>query len=440
MPRDPRADALAFRFMTKQWLGGASLLLSALALGGCNNLPEGCDYYVEPSSDDQSEIQLAFVSAQNGDTVCLGPGTFELTATLSVANLADFTLRGDGRDTTILNFAGQADANGHGVQMMGMTNLVVSDLSIVDTKANGLYIHGESDGVLVRNVSVGWTNEASTTNGKYAIYPVLSSNVIVEDSHTYGASDAGFYVGQVENCIVRRNTATGNVAAYEIENSTNCEMTDNVAEGNVGGFLVFELPIPDGRRGSGTLVANNTTSNNNVPNFAEGGTIVGNLPTGTGIFVLAANDLEITGNTINDNRGTGVAVVSYATVQALPTGPGTAPLPPEYDPWAENVWVHDNTFSNNGDMPGGDPPNIADPLHISMTFLDMNGVDVSGGLEDILWDGFLEEGATPGDVFCFGANGDASFRNVDIVGNFESSTTDPAPHACQGTPRPPVDL
>lgn len=414
-------------------LGWVGFGLLGLGLLGCGSeVPEGCDHFVEPGDDDQRAVQTAFVEAQDGETVCLAAGTFTLTDPVSVSGLSDFTLRGDGRASTTLDFAGQ-ETGGDAVLLMNMTDVTVSDLAIRDAAGDGLVING-ADGAVVRNVSVGWSEAARTENGKYAIYPVQSRNVLVEESETFGASDAGFYIGQVENCLVRNNEARGNVAAYEIENSVNCEVRDNLAEENVGGILVFELPgLP--MSGGGTLIVDNVVRNNNVQNFAEDGSIVALLPTGTGMFVLAANDVEITGNEITGNEGTGVAVVSYGTVQALGAGgePGD-----DFDPWAEGIWVHDNTFEDNGGMPGGDGSNPNDPLFIVSAALSGAGVDLSDGLEDILWDGLVSgEG---GDALCVQGNGDASFRNIDVAGGFASSTTDLGPHDCAGTPRPPVML
>src|SRR5690606_24030863 len=106
---------------------------------------------------------------------------------------------------------------------------------------NGVRIQG-SDQVVIRRVSAGWTNPGDSTHWKYAIYPVSSKNVLVEDSEAHGSADACIYIGQTENCIVRNNRAHGNVAGIEIENPVNCEVHGNTAEGNPGGILVFELP------------------------------------------------------------------------------------------------------------------------------------------------------------------------------------------------------
>lgn len=259
-----------------------------LLVVACNSKPAGCDDYVQPGNDDQTAIQTALVYAEDGHTVCLAPGTFHLTDPLEVSGLTDFTLRGDATDTTLLDFTGQA-AGGTGIDMMNMTRVVVSDLTIHNAAGNGLRING-GDQVVVRRVIAGWTDDV-VHPGKYAIYPVSSNNVLVEDSEAFGSADSGIYIGQTENCIVRGNHAHGNVAGIEIENSTNCEVMDNDADDNVGGILVFELPDLE-RHGAGTLVHDNRITDNNRDNFAEGG-IVQNVPRGTGMFILAANDVEI---------------------------------------------------------------------------------------------------------------------------------------------------
>jgi parallel beta-helix repeat protein len=418
--------------MKTRWLG-------LLLLIGCNGLPDGADYYVEPSGgDDTAAIQTAFVSAQDGEVVLLAAGTFHLTDAIEVSGLANFTLRGEGMEETILDFTDQM-TGGDGITMMNMTDVTVEDLAIIDAPGDGLTI-SSSDGIVVRGVSVGWSEVGRVENGKYGIYPVNSSNVLIEDSETFGASDAGFYVGQVTNCIVRNNYAYGNVAAYEIENSVNCEVTDNLAENNVGGFLVMELPTAPAR-GRGTLVANNVARTNNLYNFAEEGAAVELIPRGTGVFIIAGNEVEVRDNEITGNEGMGIGVVSWGAAMAL--GEGGA-LPDDYDPWAEDIYIHDNTLSNNGGVPGGEGDDDDDPLWLLRAALGGLGVDISMGLEPLLWDGLLEEGNTA-DTLCIQNNGSATFRNLDIIdlasGNPDTmSTTDLTPHDCVGVTRQPVVL
>ena len=57
-----------------------------------------------------------------------------------------------------------------------------------------------------------------------------------------GASDAGIYVGQSKNIVVKRSKAEFNVAGIEIENSMNADVHDNLSTHNAGGILIFDLP------------------------------------------------------------------------------------------------------------------------------------------------------------------------------------------------------
>ncbi len=423
--------------MTTTRLGSVLSAIALLVGAGCGpSVPEGCDHFISPGDNDQMDVQSALVEAQDGDTVCLAAGTFTLTDPIEISNLADFTLRGEGPETTVLDFSDQ-DAGGTGIDMMNMTRVVVQDLGIVNAAGNGLRITA-SEQVVIRRVRAGWTEAESSENGKYAIYPVSSTDVLIDESEAYGSSDAGIYVGQATNCVVRNSVAHGNVAGIEIENSLNCEVVGNTAEGNVGGILVFELPgLP--LQGAGTLVHDNVIRDNDLYNFAGDG-IVGALPRGTGIFILAANDVEVTGNTVSNNEGAGLALISWGTAEALGLG---AAEDPAYEPNAERIFVHDNTFESNGAMPGGDGRDDMDPLWVVRALLIAQGVDLSAGLETVLWDGIVPEGGEVGDVLCVQEDG-VSFRNLDIVDlaamTSPETTTDLAPHDCSFPARAPVQL
>src|SRR6185369_12957100 len=83
-----------------------------------------------------------------------------------------------------------------------------------------------------------------------------------------GASDAGIYVGQSTQIVLRDNRAEMNVAGIEIENSTYADVYNNTATNNTGGILVFNLPglpVKDGRK---TRVYSNHIHDNNTDNFA----------------------------------------------------------------------------------------------------------------------------------------------------------------------------
>ena len=107
------------------------------------------------------------------------------------------------------------------------------------------------------------------------MYPVESKNVLIDSCVAIGASDAGIYVGQSENIIVKNSVAEFNVAGIEIENSYYADVFNNYASNNTGGILVFDLPDIPQQGGHHIRVFNNKSVNNNTDNFAPEGNIVG---------------------------------------------------------------------------------------------------------------------------------------------------------------------
>ena len=131
---------------------------------------------------------------------------------------------------------------------------------------------------------------------------MLCTDVLIEDCKVSGASDAGIYVGQSQNIVVRRNTVEKNVAGIEIENSTRADVYENLATDNSGGILVFtmpDLPTKDGRL---CRVYHNKVMANNHDNFAPKGNIVATVPPGTGVMIMANDEVEVFDNTIEKNQ------------------------------------------------------------------------------------------------------------------------------------------
>jgi parallel beta-helix repeat protein len=168
----------------------------------------------------------------------------------------------------------------------------------------------------------------------------LCENVLIEYCLAIGASDAGIYVGQSKNIIVRNCEAFENVAGIEIENSLNAEVYNNKAINNTGGILVFDLPDLIQKKGGHVRVYHNVIQENNLKNFAPKGNIVGNVPKGTGMMVLATSDVEIFDNQILNNETIGVSIISYFMTEIKIKDK-------EYDPYPTGIYIHDNHFERN---------------------------------------------------------------------------------------------
>ena len=202
------------------------------------------------------------------------PGTYALTDGLSL-DVDDVTIMGDGTDATVLSFKGHT-GSGEGL-LITSDGVLVTGFAVEDTKGDGIKTKGV-DRFTADNVRVEWTNGPDPTNGAYGLYPVKSTNILIQNSEVIACSDAGVYVGQSDNIVVRNNRVSYNVAGIEIENSTNADVYGNLAWRNTGGVLVFDLPNLPKVGGHSTRVFDNVIVNNNTPNFASAAISSRNCP------------------------------------------------------------------------------------------------------------------------------------------------------------------
>ena len=170
-----------------------------------------------------------------------------------------------------------------------------------------------SDGVTFRRIKATWDTAEQSTNGAYGIYPVKSKHVLVEDSIATNASDAGLYVGQCQNVIVRNNEVFGNVAGLEIENTQYADVYENDVHDNTGGLVIFDLP-GNPIVGRDIRVRDNHVHDNNGTNFAPGGTVAA-IPVGTGTFAMASRRVEIKNNNYERNNTVDIAIVSGLIIE-----------------------------------------------------------------------------------------------------------------------------
>ena len=330
--------------------------------------PTGDVVEIAASPNFENDLKTALINAEPGQTIVLPEGTFEMSSGM-ILDVSNVTVQGKGQDKTVLDFS-QSTAGGDGF-LVNSNNVVLEHFAVVDTPGDGIKFKF-SNGVTVRNMRVEWSCGPCEENGAYGIYPVQTKNVLIEDSIAIGASDAGIYVGQSDNIIVRRNLAAFNVAGIEIENSTNSDVYENVAENNTGGILAFDLPgLP--RAGMRSRIFNNNVRNNNVANFAPAGNIVATVPQGTGMLIMAFEDVEVFGNVIENNQSSAILVVNYAIS-------GLNHNDPNYDPDPRRMNIHDNEYRNNAYDPADAAAGIASEF------------DAVGGLPQVFYDGIAESG------------------------------------------------
>ncbi len=353
-------------------------------------------YVIAPGDRARYEIQERLIDAVPGDVIQLEAGTYRLPSQLDV--IADgITIRGRGADETILSFREQ-NVGSEGIVATGDA-FVIEHLAVEDSAGNAIKVLG-ADGVVFRGVRTEWTRGPHTENGAYGIYPVQCSNVLIEDCVAIGASDAGIYVGQSRDVVVRRSRAERNVAGIEIENTIRADVYENTATGNTGGLLVFDLPGLQVTNGSDIRVFRNKVIANNLENFAPAGNIVASVPAGTGLMIMASDRVEVFENEIRDNQTSGISIVSYLIT-------GRPIKDPNYDPYPEGVSIHNNMIAGGGDRPAGE---------LAALLADVIG----SPFPQIFFDGIVDaaklvDGELPAELSLrLANNGDVSFANANV--------------------------
>jgi len=395
------------------------LIAIALLLSACGNQPQAVN-----AEEFEKQLQEKFINAKEGEVIEIAEGTFSLTRPLIIDGAKNVTIRGKGKDKTILNFKGQKDgAEGLRITANG---IVMEDFCVLDAKGDCIKVQ-DATNVTFRRVKVGWTSLHDTKNGSYGLYPVQSTNVLIEECDVFGSSDAGIYVGQSRNVVVRRNHVYDNVAGIEIENCVDSDVYENLSENNTGAMLVFDMPDIPVKNGYRCRVYNNRFLNNNTKNFGVKGTVVSEIPAGTGVIVLATNECEVFNNEISGHNTMSVAIVSYTSLQR--------PFKDqEFDPYCGGISIYDNKITKGTGAPDG-----------KVLFGQMFMAVFGDKIPDIVYDGatnpayFNADGKLKENQrICIRNNGDVTFSNMDLANKAKNKSSDLKPFDCTLTPIQPV--
>lgn len=369
----------------------------------------------------QKQFQRQFIEAENGSTIMLPEGRFQLDGSLWLDDKKNVTIQGAGQNKTILNFKDQI-SGAEGIKVTNSSNIKISDLTVQDTKGDGIKTQNVK-GITFSNVMAEWTNGGKKSNGGYGLYPVQCTEVLIDHCTAVGASDAGIYVGQSKNIIVKNSKAYQNVAGIEIENSWYADVHDNEVYNNTGGILVFDLPDLIQKEGGYVRVFKNYVHDNNHVNFAPKGNTVGKVPQGTGVMVLATRHVEIFDNKIINNISAGTAVVSYYITEN--------PINDQsYKPFPSDIYIHDNYYERPR-VKATSKGRLGKMYKFKLRF----GRDVP----HIIYDG-IEDAKNPNRNICIRNNKNESFVNIDAANGFKNKSKDMAAHACEQQPIPSVTL
>src|SRR5205814_5041770 len=191
------------------------------------------------------------------------------------------------------------------------------------------------------------------------------------------------------------------------------EVYGNQVHRNTTGFLLDLLPDLQQKTTHNYFVHDNHVYDNNAPNFAQKNTLAASAPQGTGVLVLAARDVEVTKNQIEDNGGVGVIIVSYDIIDVLAVlNGGMASTPdPTTSRWPQRIYVHDNTFKNNGTDPQGTYGVFAIEGDAGKKIVPYN----------VLWDGILNPNGY-GDAGALGGDAGAAAAAEICLGKTEQTS------------------
>ena len=359
-----------------------SLFLLSVVIGcssSTNEMTYDSSQLTRVSAQEVEKVVEDFIMAEDSTTIEIPAGYYELSTQLILDNKNNIIIKGAGMDQTVLSFK-NLKSGGEGVKIVG-NSITIQDLTIEDAPGDGIKSQ-HSDGITFRRINVTWTNGDKSKNGTYAIYPVQCKNVLIDECIASHSRDAGIYVGQSENIVVKNSLAFGNVAGIEIENCDNAEVYGNVARDNSGGILVFNLPgLPksDGRR---TRIFDNDIIDNNHENFATAlseepnGNTVTMIPPGSGVILLAAKEVEVFNNRILRNKTLGVAISNYQIT-------GFPSEAPNWSPFTSDIYLHDNEYDNSKGF-----PDLTKEMGQLVSMYNAHG---TAKTQDIIYDGFWDK-------------------------------------------------
>jgi len=379
LPTDPKAAAKIGRLITgmengiaKKCAGGeGGWLPSVFACGGAETADQlsaclVCEGYtsaigfvehqygedgtlVTPGTD---AIETAVNGAAPGAKLLVASGTYEDPATIEQDGLRIVGCGGATNDRPRLVKPDSCPDPGEcarGIFAADVDGLVFQSLEVEGWTGDGIFVTG-AQGVTFRDI-VGDGGAGDPTSSRYAVFPVNSSGILVETCQVRDISDAGIYVGQSSDIVVRFNEITTSVAGIELENSAFGVAHNNFATGNTAGILVFKdgsLPV---QLSNDHRVAHNVFVDNNGPNYGSGN--VAGVPVGTGILLISDDDGLYEYNLVTGNDSFGFGLVDQVAADFNQSDELE-------DVRATGATVRHNVFAGNGGNPDDEAPFGAD--------------------------------------------------------------------------------
>jgi parallel beta-helix repeat protein len=224
---------------------------------------------------------------------------------------------------------------------------------IKEAQVSGFVVRNFNDsGIFLFCVEGFRVSSNSTLDNKiYGIFPVLSSDGLINSNVAAGAHDTGIYIGQSLNVHVTENIAHDNVSGFEVENSIDIEVDHNESFDNTAGILMFIEPGNVIMVSRNNQIHDNFVHDNNSPNScAVPGDDVCLVPPGIGISGAAGDHNVIAHNRVTGNKTIGILLTDMCTALQIPL------IPPSscnlgFDPLPRTTRIEFNTAQGNGSNP-----------------------------------------------------------------------------------------
>ena len=211
---------------------------------------------------------------------------------------------GTGQDDPLLQGPGARDGRRGAARHQCKENVTLQDFAVEDARGDAIKSKGTSEDRLPQRPRR-MDRRPEGDQRRLRLLPVLCTDVVIEDCAAIGASDAGIYVGQSENIIVRREPGReerGRHRDRELGPGRRLrEPRHRQLRRHPG--LHDARPAEEGR--PLCRVFNNRVLANNHENFAPKGNTVASVPPGTGIMFMANDQVEVFDNTIEQQPDRG---------------------------------------------------------------------------------------------------------------------------------------
>jgi Right handed beta helix region len=248
--------------------------------------------------DDYDTIQAAVDTAEPGDLILVGPGTYEEAVNVETDEL---TIRGLNRNDVILDGRFEKD---NGIRVVGANGVAIENMTARNYTNNGFFWTGVE----------GYRGSYLTTYriGDYGLYAFDSTKGLLEHSYASGSPDAGFYIGQCYPCdaVIDDVVSEYNGLGYSGTNSGgNLAIVNSTFRYNRAGIVPnsgsYELCYPE----RDTTIVGNVVHSNNQPDTPA--IDVALTAMGNGILTSGGVANVIERNLVYDHAKTGIGLVPF---------------------------------------------------------------------------------------------------------------------------------